>query len=186
MVEGELRDRRHRALPVYAAAGGMVVPALLFVAFNVGRPEIRGWGIPMATDIALAVGVIAIVGSRVRPALKLFLLALAIVDDIGAILVIGLVYAGNLQWGGNLELARAVAEEAVASRLRSYAASEDEFLGMCGAIGLGRLFAEGDVDALDELHRLASDRRWRVREGVAMALQRLGDVDRRRTRIVAG
>jgi len=99
MVEGELRDPRHRALPVYAAVGGMVVPALLFIAFNVGRPEIRGWGIPMATDIALAVGVIAVVGSRVRPALKLFLLALAIVDDIGAILVIGLVYAGNLQWG---------------------------------------------------------------------------------------
>jgi Na+:H+ antiporter, NhaA family len=99
IVQGELRDPRHRVLPVYAALGGMVLPALLYVAFNFGRPEVRGWGIPMATDIALAVGVIALVGSRVRPALKLFLLALAIVDDIGAILVIGLVYAGNVQWG---------------------------------------------------------------------------------------
>ena len=99
IVEGELRDRRHRALPIYAALGGMVLPALLYAAFNLGRPEIRGWGIPMATDIALAVGVIALVGSRVRPSLKLFLLALAIVDDIGAIVVIGVVYAGNVRWG---------------------------------------------------------------------------------------
>lgn len=99
IVEGELRDRRHRMLPIYAALGGMIVPALLYAAFNLGRPEIRGWGIPMATDIALAVGVIALLGSRVRPSLKLFLLALAIVDDIGAIIVIGVVYAGNVEWG---------------------------------------------------------------------------------------
>jgi hypothetical protein len=81
---------------------------------------------------------------------------------------------------GNLELAWAVAEEAVPSRIRRYAASEDEYLGTCGAIGLGRLLADGDETTLDELHRLAADRRWRVREGVAMALQRLGDVDRKR------
>lgn len=99
MVEGELRDARHRALPVYAAVGGMILPALLFIAFNLGRPEIRGWGIPMATDIALAVALIALVGSKVGSSLKLFLLAVAIVDDIGAILVIGLVYAGNVEWG---------------------------------------------------------------------------------------
>lgn len=99
IVEGELRDRRYRALPIYAALGGMVLPALLYAAFNLGRPEIRGWGIPMATDIALAVGVIALLGSRVRPSLKLFLLALAIVDDIGAILVIGVVYAGDIKLG---------------------------------------------------------------------------------------
>ena len=99
MVEGELKDPHHRMLPVYAALGGMILPALLFAGFNLGRPEIRGWGIPMATDIALAVGVIALVGTRVRPSLKLFLLALAIVDDIGAILVIALVYADNFAWG---------------------------------------------------------------------------------------
>ena len=98
VVEGELRNPRHRMLPVSAALGGMILPALLFTVFNLGRPEIRGWAIPMATDIALAVGVLAVVGSKVRPSLKLFLLALAIVDDIGAILVIALVYASNVEW----------------------------------------------------------------------------------------
>lgn len=86
---------------------------------------------------------------------------------------------------GNLELAWAVAEEAVPSRIRRYAASADEYLGTCGAIGLGRLLAEGDGGALVELHRLAADRRWRVREGVAMALQRLGDIDRKHMLAVA-
>ena len=92
----------------------------------------------------------------------------------------------GLPWPrGNIELASAVAEEGVPSRLRRFAASKDEFLAMCGAIGLGRLLAEGDDDVLDELRRLAADHRWRVREGVAMALQRLGDFDRRPMLIVA-
>ncbi|HEY6627693.1 MAG TPA: Na+/H+ antiporter NhaA, partial [Acidimicrobiia bacterium] len=108
LVEGELRDPSRRALPVYAAVGGMVVPALLFIAFNPAHPEIRGWGIPMATDIALAVGVVTLVGSRLRPALKLFLLALAIVDDIGAILVIGLVYSGGIDWAWLLAAAAVI------------------------------------------------------------------------------
>ena len=100
MVEGELRDGHRRALPVVAALGGMVVPALVYLAFNSGGPWVRGWGIPMATDIALAVGAMSLVGSRVAPSLKVFLLALAIVDDIGAILVIGLFYAsqGDRRW----------------------------------------------------------------------------------------
>lgn len=100
MVEGELRSGRRRALPIVAAFGGMVVPALVFVAFNSGGPWVRGWGIPMATDIALAVGAMSLVGNRVAPSLKVFLLALAIVDDIGAILVIGLFYAteGDRRW----------------------------------------------------------------------------------------
>ena len=110
VVEGELRDPRHRALPVAAALGGMVVPALLYLVFNSRGPGVRGWGIPMATDIALAVGVMSLIASRVAPSLKLFLLALAIVDDIGAILVIGLFYAseGTRAWllpGGALVLA---------------------------------------------------------------------------------
>ena len=100
VVEGELRDPRHRALPVAAALGGMVVPALLYLAFNSEGPWVRGWGIPMATDIALALGVMSLIGSKVAPSLKLFLLALAIVDDIGAILVIGVFYAseGTRAW----------------------------------------------------------------------------------------
>jgi Na+:H+ antiporter, NhaA family len=100
IVEGELRDGRHRALPVVAAFGGMLVPALLYLAFNSRGPWVQGWGIPMATDIALVVGVMSLAGSRVDRSLKLFLLALAIVDDIGAILVIGLFYQGqgNRSW----------------------------------------------------------------------------------------
>jgi Na+:H+ antiporter, NhaA family len=88
LVEGELRDPRKAALPAIAAVGGMVVPALLYVAFNAGGAGADGWGIPMATDIAMAIGVLALLGSRVPSPLKLFLLALAIVDDIGAIVVI--------------------------------------------------------------------------------------------------
>jgi hypothetical protein len=77
----------------------------------------------------------------------------------------------------NLELAQAVAEEAPAAALRRWAAAGDEYLALCGATGLGRLLAEGDPDAAGELAKLATDDRWRVREGVAMALQRLGDSD---------
>jgi len=96
LVTGDLRDRRTAALPVFAAIGGMVLPAAIYVAVNAGRPGSGGWGIPMATDIAFALGVLALLGNRVPPALKLFLLSLAIVDDIGAIAVIALFYAGTL------------------------------------------------------------------------------------------
>jgi NhaA family Na+:H+ antiporter len=98
LVEGELRDPRTAAMPAIAALGGMVVPALLFVLLNAGGEGARGWGIPMATDIAFAVGVVALLGSRVHPSLKLFLLTLAIVDDIGAIVVIGLFYSSGLEF----------------------------------------------------------------------------------------
>jgi len=96
LVVGELRDRRTATLPVVAALGGMVVPALIYVAFNAGGAGSSGWGIPMATDIAMAVGVLSLLGSRVAPSLKLFLLALAIVDDIGAIIVIAIFYSGGI------------------------------------------------------------------------------------------
>lgn len=99
LVWGELRDRRRAALPAIAAVGGMIVPALIFVAFNAGEVGARGWGIPMATDIAFAVGLVALLGARVQPSLKLFLLTLAIVDDIGAILVIALFYSEGLSFG---------------------------------------------------------------------------------------
>jgi NhaA family Na+:H+ antiporter len=97
LVEGELRDRRRAALPAIAAVGGMVVPALIYTAVNAGGSGAAGWGIPMATDIAMAVGVLSLLGSRVAPSLKLFLLALAIVDDIGAILVIALFYSEDIE-----------------------------------------------------------------------------------------
>ena len=99
LVTGDLRDPRVAALPAIAALGGMVVPALLYLAVAAGTGASRGWGIPMATDIAFAVGVLALLGRRVPPALKLFLLTLAIVDDIGAVVVIALFYAGELNLG---------------------------------------------------------------------------------------
>ncbi len=96
LVHGELRDPRTAALPVLAALGGMVVPALLYLLVAAGGPGGHGWGIPMATDIAFALGVVALLGRRVPASLKLFLLTLAIVDDIGAIVVIAVAYSSGL------------------------------------------------------------------------------------------
>jgi len=98
VVSGELRQARIAALPIVGAIGGMVVPAALYVALNAGTNGARGWGIPMATDIAFALGVLAIAGRRLPPGLKLFLLALAIADDIGAIVVIAVFYSGGVAW----------------------------------------------------------------------------------------
>jgi NhaA family Na+:H+ antiporter len=98
LVDGELRTWQKAALPVIAAAGGMIVPASIYLALQGGRPGERGWGIPMATDIAFVVGERAVFGPRVPFGLKVFLLALAIVDDIGAILVIALAYSGSPNW----------------------------------------------------------------------------------------
>ncbi len=109
LVHGDLRDPRTAAMPAIAAAGGMAVPALLFLLVTAGGAGSHGWGAPMATDIAFAVGMLAVVGSRV-PALRLFLLTLAIVDDVGAIVVIALFYSGSLRPG---YLAGAVALVAV-------------------------------------------------------------------------
>jgi NhaA family Na+:H+ antiporter len=83
LVDGDLRDPRAAALPVLAALGGMIVPAILFTVVNVGGAGSHGWGVPMATDIAFAVGMVVLLGKRVPPGLKLFLLTLAIADDIG-------------------------------------------------------------------------------------------------------
>jgi NhaA family Na+:H+ antiporter len=97
LLTGELREPRVAALPAIAALGGMVVPALLYLAINPSGEAARGWGIPMATDIAFALGVLALVGGRLPTALKSFLLALAIVDDIGAILVIAVFYSSSVE-----------------------------------------------------------------------------------------
>lgn len=95
---GELASVRKATLPIVAAIGGMVVPALIFLAFNHGGPGGKGWGIPMATDIAFALGVLNLLGSRVPLALKVFLAAVAIVDDIGAVLVIAIFYSEEIKW----------------------------------------------------------------------------------------
>ena len=113
LVRGELQDRQAATLPVVAALGGMVLPALLFWAVVRSGDAVAGWGIPMATDIAFAVGVLAILGDRVPRGLKVFVLTLAIVDDIGAILVIAVFYAKafNAGWllGASAMLALVVA-----------------------------------------------------------------------------
>ncbi len=96
MVVGELRDPKRAALPVAAAIGGMVVPALIYFAMQSGGEAARGWGIPMATDIAFVVGCMALLGPRVPHILRVMLLSLAIVDDIGAILVIAIGYTESL------------------------------------------------------------------------------------------
>jgi NhaA family Na+:H+ antiporter len=96
LAHGELSDPRKAAFPSVAALGGMVVPALIYTGFNFGREGSAGWGIPMATDIAFAVGVLALFGNRIHPSLKVFLLSLAVADDIGAIVVIALFYTSDL------------------------------------------------------------------------------------------
>jgi len=96
LVLGELRKPRQVALPAAAAVGGMAAPALIYGVINAGGDGARGWGIPMATDIAFAMGIMALLGDRVSPALRVFLLAVAIVDDIGAILVIAIFYTESL------------------------------------------------------------------------------------------
>jgi NhaA family Na+:H+ antiporter len=98
VLVGELSVRRKAVLPILAAIGGMAVPALIYLALNFGGASAHGWGIPMATDIAFAVGVMALLGDRVPSGLKVFLVALAIADDIGAIIVIALFYSSGISF----------------------------------------------------------------------------------------
>ncbi|MGD9742398.1 MAG: Na+/H+ antiporter NhaA [Dongiaceae bacterium] len=99
LLEGELSTPAQAALPAIAALGGMVVPAAIFLAFNGHDPvAARGWAVPAATDIAFAIGVLTLAGDRVPSSLKIFLLALAIIDDVGAIVIIAIFYSGDLSW----------------------------------------------------------------------------------------
>ena len=98
LCAGELSTPKKAALPIFAAIGGMLVPALCYLIFNAGSSAYVGWGIPMATDIAFAVGVLSLLSKRIPFSLKIFLLALAIVDDLGAVLVIAFFYSQEIMW----------------------------------------------------------------------------------------
>ena len=114
--DGHLSTRRTATMPVAAALGGMVVPALIYLAVAGGTAP-RGWAVPMATDIALAIGMLAVAGAALAPSLRAFLLGLAIVDDIGAIVVIAIVYSSGVTWWWLLVAALAVATTLGAQRL---------------------------------------------------------------------
>ena len=126
LIGGELSTWRKRLLPGIAAASGMAVPAMVFVAFNRGDPEmLRGWAIPAATDIAFALGVLALLGPRVPASLKLFLTTVAIVDDLGAVLIIALFYTADLAltwlgFGATILLALFALNRAGVTRLWPY------------------------------------------------------------------
>jgi NhaA family Na+:H+ antiporter len=121
VLDGELSSRETAMLPGIAALGGMLVPALLYVSVNHGDPvALRGWAIPAATDIAFAIGALSLLGRRAPIALKIFLLALAIIDDLGAIVIIAAFYTGNLAWE-SLALAALVLAAMIALNLRGVA-----------------------------------------------------------------
>jgi NhaA family Na+:H+ antiporter len=98
VLAGELTTLRKASLPIFAALGGMAFPVMIFLFFNQGKVGAEGWGIPMATDIAFTLGILKLLGNRVPLGMKIFLTAFAIVDDIGAILVIAIFYSANIQW----------------------------------------------------------------------------------------
>lgn len=98
MVKGELSSFKNASLPIFAAVGGMLVPAVIFTIFNSGTEYSNGWGIPMATDIAFSLAIISMLESKIPNSIKIFLAALAIVDDLGAILVIAIFYTDQIHW----------------------------------------------------------------------------------------
>ena len=98
LLVGELSSPRTGLLPVFAALGGMVIPVIIYLSLNAGTNTIHGFGIPMATDIAFALGVLSLLGKSVSFPLKVFLTAIAVIDDLGAILIIALFYSGNISW----------------------------------------------------------------------------------------
>jgi NhaA family Na+:H+ antiporter len=127
---GELAERRKAMLPIVAAVGGMVVPALIYAGFNFNGAGAKGWAIPMATDIAFALGALAVLGSRIPEALKVFLVALAIVDDLGALLVIAIFYTESIEWRGVAVIAALLLALWLANRIGSRRGSIYLLLGL--------------------------------------------------------
>lgn len=138
--QGELSEPRRAALPLVAALGGMVVPALVYVVAIGAHPARGAWGVPMATDIAFALGVLALLGKRVPPALRVLLLALAVVDDLGAILVIAFVYSSGVSLPG---LAVAGAGLALVLLLQRFGARRKLLYVLPGLVAWGGTYAAG-------------------------------------------
>lgn len=130
LVSGQLRDPKAAALPALAALGGMIVPAGVFFALNAGGEFSHGWGIPMATDIAFAVGVVSLLGSKVPHSLKIFLLTLAVVDDIGAILVIAFFYSESPKFGWLAAAAATVVVVGIMRKLKVWYVPAYVFVGV--------------------------------------------------------
>jgi NhaA family Na+:H+ antiporter len=116
LIEGELADRRNIILPGVGALGGMVIPALIYLFFNSNGSSMQGWAIPVATDIAFALGVLSLLGSRVPTSIKIFLTSLAIFDDIGAILIIALFYTAQISLSALLVVAISIVILALLNR----------------------------------------------------------------------
>ncbi|MDP9373377.1 MAG: Na+/H+ antiporter NhaA, partial [Chloroflexota bacterium] len=143
VLVGELASPRQAALPIAAALGGMAAPAAIYAAINLGGTGLAGWGVPMATDIAFALGVLALLGRRAPVGLKVFLTALAIVDDLGAVLVIALFYTAQVSWAALGVAAGFLAALILANRLHARHPAAYATLG----VGLWVAFLESGVHA---------------------------------------
>jgi NhaA family Na+:H+ antiporter len=141
LTTGELSRPRKAVLPLAAAIGGMLVPAAIYLIFNAGGPGEQGWGIPMATDIAFTLGVLALLGSRAPLSLKIFFTALAIADDLGAILVLAIFYSSEIHWISLLIAAVILAVLIILNRIRIYSPWPYAILG----IGLWLAFIESGI-----------------------------------------
>ena len=141
LTTGELSRPRKAVLPLAAALGGMLVPAAIYLVFNAGGPGEPGWGIPMATDIAFTLGVLALLGSRAPLSLKIFFTALAIADDLGAILVLAIFYSSEIHWISLLIAAVILAILIILNRIRIYSPWPYAFLG----VGLWLAFIESGI-----------------------------------------
>lgn len=141
LTTGQLSQPRRAILPLAAALGGMVVPAAIYLIFNAGKPGEPGWGIPMATDIAFTLGVLALLGSRAPLSLKIFFTALAIADDLGAILVLAIFYSSEIHWISLLIGGVILVVLIVLNRIRIYSPLPYAILG----IGLWLAFLESGI-----------------------------------------
>jgi Na+:H+ antiporter, NhaA family len=145
VIAGELSTLKKAALPIGAAIGGMVVPALIYAAIHINSPEtIRGWGVPMATDIAFALGLLSLLGNRVPVSLKIFLTALAIADDLGAILVIAIFYTESINITGLITAVIFLAVLLAANRL---GVRRTSFYALVGFLGVWMSFLLSGVHA---------------------------------------